>query len=168
MTMQQTEQVGLGEIKVSDRKTTVLVLPNIGTSLAVAIYDMQNKIGGVAHIVLPESSLSPNPNAESVPAKYADIAVPSLLEEFTELGGQKRTTVVRIVGGAQLFNFGGGAGNLLNIGARNATAVRAAMSKQGLAIEKADTGGNKGKSMRFILATGQIIVQQIGGSEYQL
>ncbi|HEY9685443.1 MAG TPA: chemotaxis protein CheD [Coleofasciculaceae cyanobacterium] len=166
MAMQQTEHVDLGEIQVTDRKATVFIIPNIGTSIAVTIYDQQNKIGGLAHIVLPESSLSNTPFGEQIPGKYADVAIPRLLEQFSEMGGQKRNSVVRMVGGAQLFNFGGGAGNLLNIGARNATAVRAAMSKQGLVIEKADTGGNKGKSLRFILATGQVYVQPIGGSEY--
>lgn len=167
MTLQQTDQVALGEIKVSNQKTTIFTVPNIGTSIVVVIYDLQTKVGGLAHVILPESSLSTS-HMEQVPGKYADKAVPKLVQEFTAAGGQKRSSIVRMVGGAQLFNFGGGGGNILNIGARNATAIRAAMSKQGLAIEKADTGGNKGKSIRFVLATGQIYVQQIGGSEYAL
>ena len=165
MSMQSTEQVELGEIKVTDQKATVMVIPNIGTGVAVVIYDMQNKVGGIAHVVLPESSLS-NAHNEQMPGKYANLAVPLLLDKYTGMGGQKRATIVRMVGGAQLFNFGGGGGNILNIGARNATAIRAAMSKQGYAIEKADTGGNKGKAIRFVLATGQLYVRQIGGGEY--
>jgi chemotaxis protein CheD len=167
MSMQRTEQVELGEIKVSDHKATVYIIPNLGTGVAVTIYDIQNKVGGIAHIVLPESSLD-GVYSDQLPGKYANLAIPKLLEQFTAIGGQKRSSIVRMVGGAQLFNFGGGGGNVLNIGARNATAIRAAMSKQGYAIEKADTGGNKGKSIRFILATGQLYVRQIGGNEYLL
>jgi chemotaxis protein CheD len=167
MSMQKTEPVELGEIKVSAQKATVYRVANIGTGIAVSLYDIENKIGGVAHIILPESTFS-NSISEQLPGKYANLAIPQLIEEFTSQGGQKRTSVVRMVGGAQLFNFGGGGGNLLNIGARNATAIRAALSKLGFAIEKADTGGNKGKLLRFILATGHIYVQQIGGTEYQL
>jgi chemotaxis protein CheD len=167
MTLQNIEVVDLGEIKVSNIKTAVFTISNIGSSLAVILYDPQNKVGGIAHVVLPESSLS-NTYVEQLPCKYADKAVPTLMKEFLEKGGQKRGAIVKIVGGAQLFNFGGGAGNLLNIGARNATAVRAAMSKEGLAIEKADTGGNKTKSLRFVLATGQVVVSQLGGREYML
>lgn len=167
MSMQNTEQVELGEIKVTDQKATVLVIPNIGTAVAVVIYDVQNKVGGVAHIVLPESSLA-NAHHEQLPGKYANLAIPKLLELYHEAGGQKRSTVVRMVGGAQLFNFGGGGGNILNIGARNATAIRASMSKLGFPIEKADTGGNKGKALRFVITTGQLYVRQIGGNEYLL
>lgn len=167
MSMQRTEQVELGEIKASGDKSLVFVLPNIGTGIAVAIYDVQNKVGAVAHVVLPESSLA-GPGNDLLPAKYANLAVPALLKAFAEAGGDKHASVVRMVGGAQLFNFGGGGGNILNIGARNATAIRAAMSKQGLAIEKADTGGNKGKAVRFVLATGQLLICPIGGNEYSI
>lgn len=166
--MQKTEMVELGEIKVSVDKTTVYVTPSIGTGIVVALYDLQNRIGGVAYVILPESKLSATPGESMLAAKYADLAIPNLMEAFKEAGGEKRTSIVKMVGGAQLFNFGGGGGNLLNIGARNATAIRAALSKQGLSIEKADTGGNKGKSLRFILATGQIYACQIGGEEYLL
>ena len=167
MSLQQNEPVHLGEIQVSKNLLTIFVVPNLGTGVALTIYDTINKVGGIAHIVLPESSLD-NVHSNALPGKYANLAIPRLLEQFTELGGQKRGSVVRLVGGAQLFNFGGGGGNILNIGARNATAIRAAMSKQGFVIEKADTGGNKGKSIRFILATGQLYVCPIGGNEYLL
>jgi len=167
MSLQQNQRVDLGEIHVSKNRLTIYTVPNLGTGVALTIYDTINKVGGVAHIVMPESSLGNNYN-EELPGKYANLAIPQLLEKYTELGGQKRGSVVRMVGGAQLFNFGGGGGNMLNIGARNATAIRAAMSKLGFVIEKADTGGNKGKAIRFVLASGQLFVSPIGGAEYLL
>ena len=168
MSLQQSEVVGLGEIKVSANKMTVFSVPNLGTGVALTIFDKLNVIGGVAYVVLPESSLDGSYTSESLPGKYANLAVPKLLEEFAALGGEKRSCVIRMVGGAQLFNFGGGGGNILNIGARNATAIRAALSKQGFPIERADTGGNKGKTLRFVMATGQLLVAPIGGNEYIL
>jgi chemotaxis protein CheD len=167
MSLQQNQRVDLGEIYVSKSRLAIYTIANIGTGVALTIYDTINKVGGIAHIVMPESLLA-SPNNEDLPGKYANLAIPYLLEKFTELGGEKRGTVVRMVGGAQLFNFGGGGGNSLNIGARNATAIRAAMSKLGFVIEKADTGGNKGKSVRFIIASGQLFVCPIGGKEYLL
>jgi chemotaxis protein CheD len=164
---QQIETVEPGEIRISSDQETIFAIPNLGTGVALAIYDNSLPVGAIAHIVLPESTLT-NTHAEELPGKYANLAIPALLEKFTEAGGQKRNSVVRIVGGAQLFNFGGGGGNILNIGARNATAIRAAMSKHGFVIQKADTGGNKGKSLQFILSTGQLIVCPIGGHEYPL
>lgn len=167
MSLQRNTTVELGEIHVSADKLMIYSIPNLGTGVALTIYDAINKIGGIAHIVMPESSLG-NSFGDELPGKFANLAIPYLVEKYTELGGQKRSSVVRMVGGAQLFNFGGGGGNILNIGARNATAIRAGMSKLGFAIAKADTGGNKGKSIRFMLATGQVNVCAIGGNEYLL
>lgn len=165
MSLQMREQLELGDIKVTKTRTVIMAVPNIGTSIAVVLFDMEAKIGGIAHVVLPDSMLTTAPG-EQAPAKYADLAIPALMDAFTAEGGQKRSTVVKMAGGAQLFNFGGGGGNILNIGARNATAIRTALSRHGLVVEKADIGGNKSRSMRFILATGQVIVQQVGGGEY--
>ena len=168
MPLQTTEHLELGDIKVTEKRATVFVAPHIGTGIVVVVFDVQKKIGGIAHVVLPESSLAPSYN-ETTPGKYADVAIPCLMEQYQVLGGVLSNTTVRLIGGAQLFNFGGGGGNLLNIGARNVTAIRAALTKYGLAVDKADIGGNKAKSLRFIMANGQLAIKQIGGGdEYYL
>ncbi|HEY9745775.1 MAG TPA: chemotaxis protein CheD [Oculatellaceae cyanobacterium] len=171
MTMQQTDTVGLGELKLSSNKAQVFMVPNIGTGLAVVIYDPVKKLGGAAHIVLPESAMaSPTaiPGAPNLPAKFADQAIPKILEAFEQEGGSIKNCVIRIAGGSQLFNFGGGSGNILNVGARNIAAVEAALAQAGLTVAKKDTGGNKSRTLRFVLATGQVFVKQIGGQEYPL
>lgn len=167
MAFQSTESIELGEIKVSKNLTTVFTVSHIGASIVVVMYDRLNKVGGLAHVILPDSSLS-DKNDESATGKYADLAVPELVRLFMEEGGEVNSTEVRMIGGAQLFNFGGGSANILNIGSRNATAIRTAMSRHGLAIEKADIGGNKAKSLRFVVATGQVVIRIIGGPETQL
>lgn len=171
MMMQQTETVALGELKASRAKTQVFTIANIGTGIVVTIWDMTSKVGGIAHVALPESSMATSGMASAgppLPAKFADEAIPKLLEAFTEEGGNPQNSVIGIVGGAQLFNFGGGSGNILNVGARNVTAIQAAFGREGLTVAKSDVGGNKSRTLRFILATGQVMVKQIGGQEYAL
>jgi chemotaxis protein CheD len=122
----------------------------------------------VAHVVLPESPPAGGAEDTEKPAKFADQAIPVFIEMFTKAGGQLRFANARIVGGAQMFNFGGGGGNSLNIGTRTATAIRAALSQCGIAVEKADVGGNKGKQIRFLVATGQVFVKVVGDRDYML
>lgn len=173
MTMQQQnmETVGLGQLKMSEHPAQVFAVSNIGTSIAVMIYDPQRKFGGIAHIVLPDSSVASStspPGTPPMPAKFADEAIPELLKAYVGRGGNAQNSIIRIVGGAQLFNFGGGSGNLLNVGARNAATIQSALSKQGLTVAHADVGGNKAKTIRFVVATGQILIQPIGGKEYAI
>lgn len=163
----QLQSVELGELKVSAQHSAVLYVPQISTGVALLLHDFQNKVGGLAHIVLPESSMSTE-TSDGLPGKFANLAIPALLEQFTDLGGKKTTTVVRLVGGAQLFNFGGGGGNIINIGARNAIAIRASLFKMGFVVAKADTGGNKSKSIVFKIGTGQALITPVGGKPYEL
>ena len=165
MITQATEPVELGDIKVSRSPLAVFVAAHVATGVIVTVYDQMNKVGGIAHVVMPESTLTVNLEEEA-PGKYANLAVPALIEAFVAEGGQLATTIVKTTGGSQLFNFGGGGGNVLNIGARNASAIMTAMTKHGLAIVKADIGGNKARNIKFSIAHGELVVQQIGGATY--
>jgi len=48
----------MAEMKVGDRP--VKLVTNVGSCVAVCIYDSINKCGGLAHIMLPNSSVSRN------------------------------------------------------------------------------------------------------------
>jgi chemotaxis protein CheD len=165
MSLQTIEQIGHGDIRVSNDKKTVLSVPNIGSSIVLCAFDYAHLVAGVAHVMLPDSGTASD---ERMPGKFANLAIPLLIQQMETLGGNKETCWFKLIGGAQMFNFGGGGGNPLNIGSRNAIAIRAALSKQGIPVEKSDVGGNKGRSFRFVVATGQLAVQQIGGEKYYI
>ena len=159
-------------VKPVDRE---IFIPQLGSSLILIAHDVSHRLGVIAHIVLPDSNLPappliPGASAQDAyqpgPAHFADKAIPALLDVFKAQGGKEKTARYRMMGGAQLFNFGGGSGNPLNVGFRNAVAARAALSKQGLRVEKADVGGNKARQVRYLIGTGQIYVALVGGREY--
>ena len=169
MVTQVREIVELGEIKVTRNRSVVYVLPSVGSGVAISLYDQQARVGAVAHIILPEAPPgTPTVEETGKPAKFADLAIPILVDEFTKAGGQIRFAMARMIGGAQLFNFGGGAGNTLNTGTRTATAIRSALTQKGIVVDKTDLGGNKPRQMRFIIATGQLFVKAAGDKDYML
>lgn len=157
--------VGMGEIQVSKADGTVLVAPGLGSCIGVLMYDPRTKASGMAHVVLPDSTASNKPL--SLPGKYADTAIPELLAQVTKLGASKTNLIVKIAGGAQMFNLEKN-GNVLNIGMRNAIAVKAALAKEGFSIRAADTGGNKGRTVKLDIATGKVLVKVIGLHEVEL
>ena len=51
-------RVAMAEVKFEDMSVTLVT--NVGSCVAVCIYDAMNKCGGLAHIMLPNSSVSRN------------------------------------------------------------------------------------------------------------
>lgn len=166
--------VAIGAMELTKVTSSIFTIPNVGSSLVIVLFDRNSRAGGVAHTLLPDSQLAAVTEiaapgeAARLPAKFVDLAVPALWEKFQGIGGAAATTTARLIGGSQLFNFGGGGGNPLNVGSRNAIAARTTLMRLGVNVEKADIGGNKGRNVRFEMSTGDIYVSLIGGREYMI
>lgn len=157
--------VGMGEIQVSNNPVDIITAPGLGSCIGLSIYDPVAKIAGMAHIVLPDSNNSSTISLKtSLPGKFADTAVPEVLNQMYKLGAKKQNLIIKISGGAQMFNFEKG-GNVLNIGMRNAIAVKSHIAKEGLTIKTTDTGGNKGRTVKIEVKTGTVCVKIIGQQE---
>lgn len=157
--------VGMGELQVSKHNGTSLVAPGLGSCIGLIMYDPKAKVAGMVHVVLPDSANAGVSN--SLPGKYADTAVPELIEKMIKQGASKSNLWVKIAGGAQMFNLEKG-GNVLNIGVRNTIAVKAALNKENLSLKSSDTGGNKGRTLKIEIATGKVYVRSIGQQEIEL
>lgn len=169
MPIQISEVVEAGQLMVTNNRAIILNINNLSAGIAVVLYDTQHKLGGLAHIPLPDSQLELDDQWKaSTPAKYADVAIPALWERFTSLGAKAEYTWAKVIGGAQLFNFNGGAGNALNVGSRNLVTARTRLSQLGIALEKTDTGGNRAKQLRFTMALGQIAIRKMGDPQEYL
>ncbi len=162
-TQDGTMVVGLGELKVSKEPSTVLMCLGLGSCVCVACYDPVAKVGGMAHVVLPNSNgraLSPNP-------KYADMAVPMLFEELQKNGALKTRMVIRLAGGAELSKAPG-LDNAFKIGEKNQEAVKLALSKEGVKVKAEELGGGKGRTVRMYVDTGRVVVTTAGSESKEL
>ncbi len=163
--MGEAFMVGMAEIKVADRPGDVLIALGLGSCIGVCAFDAQAGVAGLAHIVLPESG----GNAESA-GKFADTAIPTLLDEMTRRGASLSRIRFALAGGAQLFAFHGSGGipnARLEIGLRNIAAVQTELAKRRLSIIAADLGGATGRTVH-LFADGRVRVKMIGQSEQEL
>lgn len=156
-----TLKVGLGALVVTDVAGKGLSALGLGSCIGVAAYDPAVKVAGMAHVMLADSTMSTTPGPAG---KYADTAIPALVEEMARLGAEPGRLVIKLAGGAQMFASGGGN---LNIGARNAVAVRAALAAAGLRVKAADTGGTNGRTLELWVDDGRTTVR-IAGKEATL
>ena len=118
-------------------------------------------MAAVAHIVLPEAKAS---SASSDPGKYANTAVPFVIQEMTKKGAMKHRLRAAIVGGAQLFSFSG-ANDTLNVGERNIAAVKRHLADSRIRLLAEDVGGSSGRTLLLDAKTGDVTVRQSGSPD---
>ncbi len=157
--------VGIGEVRVSKNPSEVLVAYGLGSCVGVCLYDPDSKVGGLAHVMLPNSSEATSQRPLS---KFADQAVPMLLEEMAKMGAASRRLVCKIAGGAQMLIAPGFSTNGFNVGERNVEAVKAVLEQHRVSLRNSDTGGTRGRTLFIHVASGRIIVRTIGEKETEL
>ncbi|NLY88898.1 MAG: chemotaxis protein CheD [Firmicutes bacterium] len=158
-------RVGMSEIAVS-RTPDVLVAIGLGSCVGVCFYDPQIKCGGMAHVMLPNSVQIVGAGAEiTKPGKFVDTALPELLRRMIQMGALASRLEVKIVGGAQMFNFNG-ENDRMQIGPRNVEATEQILAKMNLKLTGKNTGGNRGRSVRFDLATGIVTVKMLNSPDF--
>jgi len=151
--------LGLGEWAVSKAPGEVLTCLGLGSCVAVAMHDASIPVAGMAHMVLPDSNVG-RPSTVS-PAKFVDLAVPLLLAAMVEAGAQPARMRIQLVGGASMLAVPGRP-NTMQIGERNVSAARAALTARGLAPREEHVGGTSGRTVRLRVGTGQVDVSTAG------
>ena len=137
----------------------VLTSIGLGSCIGIVLYDAINKIGALAHIMLPRQSEAKN---KSNPAKFADTSIDLMLAEMEERGSFKRNIKAKLFGGANMFPKVQGK-ILLNVGARNSAAVKEELIKRKIAVVAEDLGGHFGRTIVFDTRNGSVRVKTIRG-----
>lgn len=146
------------------RGDDVLVTLGLGSCVAVLLYDRVARVGGMAHVLLPEQTLSRD---GSNPSKFATTAIPLLAREMCETGARADRLDARLVGGASMF------GNLmssgtLNMGERNVLACRRTLEEMGIPVRGEEVGADYGRSVRFRVGEGRVTVSSVGRDDVVL
>lgn len=135
-----------------------LVTLGLGSCVAIMLHDPVARVGGLAHVLLPEPSLARD---LSNPSKFASSAVPLMLKELAAAGGRLSRFEARLVGGASMFASLMVPGTL-NMGERNIRASREALRQAGVPILAEEVGGDFGRSVRFRVGEGRTLVTSVG------
>lgn len=154
-TFNNTVHVSLGEIKISNDPNVILVCYGLGSCIGISAYDRLTKIGTLAHIVLPYSK---NHLSSSSPAKYANTAIPYMIQEMEKMGAKKENLKISIAGGAKILSCIP-AGSMLDIGEKNVVAVLEAITKQNLKVNNQDVRGNIGRTLFLHINDGKTVVK---------
>lgn len=162
--MSNTIKVGISDMNIG-RSPDILVTFALGSCVGICLYDAQHRIGGLSHILLPDSTTQTGPVKN--PYRFADSAIPILVRKLELAGARHGFLKAKIAGGAQMFSAVGNA-SLSNVGERNARAVKEALRKQGIPIIADDTGKNFGRTLFFNTEDGSMLIKSATQGEWTL
>ena len=152
----QLINVGVAQISIANNPAVLRTI--LGSCIGICIYDKVKKTGGLAHILLPTGT-----GGKEKPEKYADTAIPLLLEKLYKEGCKRENMSAKITGGASMFKFNSSV-TLAQIGERNIEMTIKKLEEGHIPIMVADVGGNSGRVIDFYLEDGRLKVRA-GGKE---
>jgi chemotaxis protein CheD len=150
------EAVTIGQAKVAGADTVLYAL-GLGSCVAIMLYDSSQRLGGMAHALLPCPA---NGRAPTASARYVSTAVEALLAEMEAAGASRRSLRARLAGGASMFDAAVG-GESRQLGMRNVQAARAALARAGIPVDREDVGGGHGRSVYLHVDEGRIVVSSL-------
>ena len=159
--MSEIIKVGMADLKTCLSPNGVTTL-GLGSCVGIAIRDPGCKVGGLAHIMLPDSTAIRN--SQQNIAKFADTGIVELVRQMEALGAKRRNMVAKIAGGATMFNFQGQS-DMIQIGGRNVEASKRMLKELGIPLLAEDTGKNYGRTVTFYPETGDFHIRAVGKSE---
>ncbi len=155
--MGQMIKVGMADLKLCKAPDKITTL-GLGSCVGIAIRDPQTKVGGLAHIMLPDSTQI---SSNSVKAKFADTGVKELVELMARNGASRSRMVAKIAGGAKMFAFNS-KNEMMSVGDRNVEAVKKVLASLNIRILAQDTGNNYGRTVEFDPETGDFLIKAVG------
>jgi chemotaxis protein CheD len=155
--------VAIGQWAVAAAPAKIRTL--LGSCVGLVLYDRVARLGGLAHIVLPDSR-----GSADHPGKFADTAIPAMVAEIErQLQARARGRLVaKVVGGACMFATAATPSAAMNIGQLNLEAVERILGELRLPIVGRDTGGGSGRHLTFDTASGIVGIRIPGGGDYEL
>ena len=145
--------VRVGQAVVTDAPATLVALA-LGSCVAIVLHDPTARIGGMAHVLLPSPGAS---RERGEPGRFAQTAVPELLERMIARGARAPAIGAKLVGGASMFTSLAPPGNI-QMGDRNVVAAREALHRHGIRLLAEAVGGDMGRTAEFDVATGRVTV----------
>ena len=148
------------KVKIADYRITrepkILVTNGLGSCVGLSLYDETLKIGGLAHIMLPQSKEDVAPKFYP---RYADTAIKIILDELKEDGSDPANIIAKMAGGASMFpdlkkdNKG--------VGERNVESIMGILASLKIPVAASDTGGDYGRSIEFSISNGEMRIRSI-------
>lgn len=159
--MSQIIKVGMADLNICFSPDGLTTL-GLGSCVGIALRDPVLKMGGLAHIMLPDSTKIRSTTL-NIP-KFADTGIEELVKRMEAKGARRSRMTAKLAGGASMFAFQGNS-DMAQVGDRNVEASRRKLAQLRIPILAQDTGKNFGRTVIFYPETGDYVIRAVGRNE---
>ncbi len=157
--MAETFKVGIADLNVCSAPNMITTI-GLGSCVGIAIRDPALGIGGLVHIMLPDSTqIAGSSNL----AKFADTGIAELVRLMERRGCSRWRMEAKIAGGAQMFAFRSKT-ELAGVGMRNVEASKSKLKELGIPLKAEDTGKDYGRTVVYYPENGNYEIRAVGKS----
>jgi len=146
--------IGVGDMAVSNNTQVILSTYALGSCVGVVAYDAAAKAGGVLHLMLPDSTISPE-KAVRQPAMFADTGLASFFRALAGLKAERSRLKLFVAGGASVIS----GNDPFKIGERNRQVTLDFLARQGYNIRHTEVGGTINRTLHLEMSTGSVTLK---------
>ena len=151
LAIERETNVGMGQIAIVGRDQTARSV--LGSCIGVVLYDERRAVAAFAHVVLPASR-----GRAGTPGKFADTAIPWMLDALQKAGADPKRVCAKIAGGSNMFAADGP----FQVGKQNAEAIRGLLMSAGIRLVAEHLGGTHGRRVTFHPETAVLEIECVG------
>ena len=153
--MEKTILVKMGELVVVriNGERNIILKTVLGSCVGVVLVDVQRRIGGLAHIMLPRQL-----KGDDAYGKYADTAVPLLLKKLLNSGAEREKIKAYVAGGACMFGNCDERG-ASKIGEENIKSTIKVLEVLSIPVVFKETGGNRGRTLMYNMKEDKVFIK---------
>jgi chemotaxis protein CheD len=143
--------IGVGDMAVSNNPQVILSTYALGSCIGVIAYDPGTKVGGILHLMLPDSTISPDKAAKQ-PAMFANTGLPLLFRAMAGLKAERHRVRLFVAGGAGMLV----GHDPFKIGERNAAVTFEFLQQNGLSVRHREVGGSINRTVHLEIGSGNL------------
>ncbi|NLK45386.1 MAG: chemoreceptor glutamine deamidase CheD [Treponema sp.] len=152
-----------GEFFSTDKD--VLISTLLGSCISIAIFDPENKSGGLNHFMLPTTNRIKEISSEEQ-GRYGNFAIELLINDMLKKGSKKENLTAKIFGGSNVLDDCGYHPN--STGVNNILFALDYLSTEKIPITANDTGGIFPRKIFYNPRTAKIFLKRIQRSDLTL
>ena len=149
--LEPAKRVYLAPGQLFASRDRVQVTTILGSCVAVCLFDLEAQVGGVNHFLLPHG-VPPSP-------RFAEYAVPQLVDRVLALGASSERLRAKLFGGACVLPAVSRVNS--DLGEKNIELARRLLLQQGIPVIAEDVGGNCGRKLIFDTVSGSVFVKRM-------